>query len=118
FGAREMREEHHRKGVRLFAGRAAGAPRADRSLALARLRCPLPLREDRVRQVLEVVRLAEEVGLVRRDAIDHPHELFLVATLDEELVIFAERRETALANPPREPPVEERALRRVEMDPA
>ena len=92
----------HGDGVDLLAGGAAGAPHAE---PLARVRRGAQRGEDLVLVGAELVRLAEEVGLVDGDEIDGLLELGAAALVEaEELVVLAERRQPqgreAIAQPP------------------
>jgi hypothetical protein len=66
---REVLQQADGQGVRLLAGGAAGAPDAQAARAAAAGALD-QLREDDLAEEVEVVRLAEELGLVGRDAVD------------------------------------------------
>src|SRR5262249_45184555 len=73
---REEAPQHHRDRVRLLARRAARAPDPDTPGPATGLGLARPAGEDLALQELEVARLAEEVGLVGRDGVQHPYALF------------------------------------------
>src|SRR6185312_1866195 len=79
----------HGDRVDLLAGGAAGAPHRE---AIARRGADAEQREDLLAVGAELVRLAEEVGLVDGDEIRRLVELGAAALLEaEELVVLAER---------------------------
>ncbi len=110
---REVMEEHHRERVRLLARRAPGAPDAQDPGGAALL----PRGDHVALEELELPRLAEEVRLVRADAVEHLDALVAVVLVHDARVVRAERRQVERAQPLREPAHEQRLLGRREEDP-
>src|SRR5207244_356613 len=89
-------------GVRLLSAGAARAPDSQ-TPAIAPQRPLADLREEIFTQEIEVVALAKKIGLVGGDAVDHLEPLRAVGIgAHQVVVIFAEARETEVAQPPGE----------------
>ncbi len=110
---RARRRSVTREGVRLLAGAAAALQnRRRRSAPAARA-----ARGSHFPEVVEVVRLAEEVGLVRRHRVDEAASAPRPTRRRQPLVIVRERAEAELAQAPRQARLDEVALARGQRDP-
>ena len=88
-----MTGQPHGEGIWLFAGGTTGAPDPNLLLAVLLGCFRSPTREDMPGQVLKVLCLAKELGLVGGDGVDHLHPLPVLVGRGDEFVILGERTE-------------------------
>src|SRR5438132_557757 len=112
--ARQAFEHRERDAVSLLAARASRAPDPEPpGPGARRAAC-----EDLGAQEGEVMRFAEELGLVGREGVDHPDQFFaLGVALDEVVVILLEPRVAVVAQTLPQPGADERPLGLVQGDP-